>query len=145
MGREIVFATEDGPLREAAIRPEWILEGKPLARNRVLSQSADRTAMTLVWDCTAGRFRWSYDEDETIRILEGGVTLTLPDGQVRTVGPGDVVFFPKGTQAEWTVDEYVRKLAFFRTPAPAPLALAGRAWRKLGGLLRRSSPAMSVG
>lgn len=31
--------------------------------------------MTLVWDCTPGKFMWHYDQDETVHILEGRVVL----------------------------------------------------------------------
>jgi uncharacterized protein len=34
------------------------------------------------------------------------------------VTAGDTVFFPVGSSAEWTVDKYVRKLAFCRVPLP---------------------------
>jgi uncharacterized cupin superfamily protein len=134
---EIVFAKPTGPMNDAPIRSDWIVEGSPVARNQVLAVSDDRLAVTLLWDCTAGRFHWRYDEDETIQILEGGVTLTLPCGRVRSVGPGEVVFFPKGSSALWDVQTYVRKLAFFRQPTPQPVALTMRLLRKVACLLRR--------
>jgi len=39
-------------------------------------------------------------------------------GKSRRVTAGDTVFFPVGSSAEWTVDKYVRKLAFCRVPLP---------------------------
>jgi len=106
------------------INPEWILEGRPVARMEFLSGSADGTANTYFWDCTAGRFNWFYAFDETLHILEGSVSLKEATGRSRIVVAGDVVYFPAGSSAEWTVDRYVRKLAFCRTPLPAPLVLA---------------------
>src|SRR6202142_4564745 len=97
------------------IVPSWILDGKPVARQELLSSSADGTASTYFWDCTAGRFNWFYSFDETLHILEGSVTLKFPDGQSRHAAAGDVVFFPVGSRAEWTVDSYIRMLAFCRT------------------------------
>ncbi len=55
------------------IKIEWILEGAPVARIEQLSTSADGTASTFYWDCTAGRFNWFYAFDETLHILEGSV------------------------------------------------------------------------
>src|SRR5216684_3397890 len=106
------------------IRTTWILAGKPVARVALLSSSADGTASTYCWDCTAGRFNWYYSFDETLHVLEGSVTLKDPAGTSRLVAAGDTIFFPAGSRAEWTVDRYIRKLAFCRTPLPRYIILA---------------------
>ena len=111
-------ANEPSRFVPCPIRAAWILEGSPVARLELLSSSADGTASTYYWDCTAGRFNWYYAFDETLHILEGSVSLKDPSGRSRLVSAGDVVFFPAGSSAEWTVDQYVRKLAFCRTPLP---------------------------
>ena len=126
--------SQDVQLTSAPIRPEWVLEGSPTARNSVLARSADRTALTLFWDCTAGRFRWVYDQDETIHVLEGSATLMLDAGREERLAPGDVVFFPAGTSAVWTVHGYVRKLAVFRETVPQPLAVLVRLRAKVRDL-----------
>jgi uncharacterized protein len=118
------------------IRPEWILEGTPVARLELLSSSADGTASTYYWDCTAGRFNWYYSFDETLYILEGSVTLKSRSGATRLVVAGDTVFFPAGSSAEWTVDSYIRKLAFCRTPLPGFLVTARNLVRRLKRLAR---------
>ena len=142
---KLVFGKMDDRLRDAPIRAEWVLSGAPRARNAVLAVSADRLATTLVWDCTAGRFRWIYDTDETIHIVEGGVRLTDTLGVVRDLGVGDVVFFPAGSSAEWEVQSYVRKLAFFRKPAPQPVSFAIRAAHKLAQLSRTGAGSVGGG
>jgi uncharacterized protein len=106
------------------VRAEWILEGSPVARIQLLSTSEDGTASTYFWDCTAGRFNWFYAFDETFHILEGEVTLKDAAGESRRVVAGDTVFFPLGSAAEWTVHQYVRKLAFCRVPVPQMLTTA---------------------
>jgi uncharacterized cupin superfamily protein len=111
-------AAEPSSFAPCPIRAGWIIEGSPVARVELLSSSADGTASTYYWDCTAGRFNWVYDFDETLHILEGSVTLKEPSGRSLRVVAGDVVFFPAGSTAEWTVDKYIRKLAFCRTPLP---------------------------
>jgi uncharacterized cupin superfamily protein len=113
------------------IQAGWILDGNPVARAELLSSSADGTASTYFWDCTAGRFNWFYSFDETFHILEGTVTLKYPSGVSRRVGTGDTVFFPAGSSAEWTVDNYVRKLAFCRTPLPGFVTFARHVVRRL--------------
>jgi uncharacterized cupin superfamily protein len=59
------------------IYPNWVLEGNPVARNKVLSSSADGSASTIIWDCTAGRFNWIYDVDETIYVIHSNRSLRL--------------------------------------------------------------------
>jgi uncharacterized cupin superfamily protein len=122
------------------IQAAWILDGSPVARAELLSSSADGTASTYFWDCTAGRFNWFYSFDETFHILEGDVTLKYPSGVSRRVGIGDTVFFPAGSSAEWTVDHYVRKLAFCRTPLPRYLTFARHLVRGLKRAVRGGAP-----
>ena len=130
----ITSGTEVPNFFDSPIRASWILEGQPVARAALLSSSADGTASTYYWDCTAGRFNWFYGFDETLHILEGSVTLKAPSGSSRRVVAGDIIFFPAGSQAEWTVDKYIRKLAFCRTPLPGYLVSlrdVGRRFKRL--------------
>jgi uncharacterized protein len=118
-------------LNPSPIYRDWILEGDPVARNTVLSSSADGTSSTLIWDCTAGRFNWFYDIDETIYVIEGSVVIKDPSGTSTRLSVGDTIFFPAGARAEWHVENYIRKIAFCRTPLPRPLVFAKRAYRFL--------------
>jgi uncharacterized cupin superfamily protein len=127
----IAFGAGTVQLNLSAINPDWVLEGNPVTRNKLLSTSADGTASTLFWDCTAGRFNWFYDVDETVYVLEGSVSIRNQEGLVRRVSAGDWIFFPKGSYAEWTVHEYVRKVAFCRSPLPRPVQFARRVYRAL--------------
>ena len=136
----ITVGTSSANLVLNPIQPGWILDGKPIARLELLSSSADGTASTYFWDCTAGRFNWFYSFDETFHVLEGEVTLKYPSGTSHRVGAGDTVFFPAGSSAEWTVDNYVRKLAFCRTPVPRVLTLARHVVRRLRRVVRGGSP-----
>jgi uncharacterized cupin superfamily protein len=132
----ITPGTEAAKFGASPINPSWILAGTPIARVALLSRSADGTASTYYWDCTAGRFNWYYSFDETLHILEGSVTLKAPSGESRLVVAGDIVFFPAGAQAEWTVDKYIRKLAFCRTPLPGFLVSARNVARKVKRLMK---------
>jgi uncharacterized cupin superfamily protein len=135
-----------GDLRSAPIEPSWIHEGMPIARNTMLSRSADRLAWTLVWDCTAGKFEWHYDIDETIHFLEGSATISDGINPAKTFVAGDVLFIPRGAVCHWHVESYVRKVAFCRQTQPKYLALALRAFNKVKKMLRRkSSPTVGGG
>jgi uncharacterized cupin superfamily protein len=118
-------------LKPSPIEPSWIIEGSPEARSHVLSTSTDRTATTMIWSCTEGKFNWYYDVDETIVILEGSIVLESEGLPPKRYGAGDVIFFRHGAQAKWHVDSYVKKLAFLRQTNPSALGFAIRALNKL--------------
>ena len=113
---EIAKLTVD--LTPRPIEPSWIIEGKPDATWCVLSKSADGLASTMVWHCTAGKFNWYYDFDETILILEGGIVLESDSMPPTRYGPGDVIFFKDGAHARWHIESHVKKLAFCRKTQP---------------------------
>ena len=123
-------------LNPAPIQSDWIIEGKPLARNRLLAGSTDGLGSTFMWDCTAGRFNWHYDVDETVYLAEGSITVVDSAGQLSHLRAGDTFFFPQGTRFEWTVHTYVRKIAFIHVPVSGKLALFARMSRAVKRLLR---------
>ena len=130
---EIAKLTVD--LTPRPIEPSWIIEGKPDATWCVLSKSADGLASTMVWHCTAGKFNWYYDFDETILILEGGIVLESDTMPPTRYGPGDVIFFKDGAHARWHIESYVKKLAFCRKTQPVWLGFALRVVLKLKKML----------
>ena len=121
-------------LDPAPIRPEWVLEGQPIARCRHWSDSSDGTTSAMVWDCTAGRFRWFFGGDEIIHIIEGEVIVSGDGVPERRLGPGDAALFRAGTWATWHVPNYVRKHAICRDSLPAYVTLSLRATRKASRL-----------
>jgi uncharacterized cupin superfamily protein len=120
------------------IEPSWIIEGKPDAQWCVLSQSADGLASTMVWECSAGKFNWYYDFDETILILEGSIVLESDGMQATRYVAGDVIFFKDGAHARWHIEDRVRKLAFCRKTQPVWLGFGLRVFLKLRKMLMPS-------
>jgi hypothetical protein len=136
MSRELIeIAKLTVDLTPRPIEPSWIIEGNPDARWCVLSKSADGLASTMVWHCTAGKFNWYYDFDETILILEGGIVLESDTMPPTRYGPGDVIFFKDGAHARWHIESHVKKLAFCRKTQPVWLGLALRVVLKLKKML----------
>ena len=129
--KPIETAYTGGNLTLRPIEPSWVIEGQPESRSNVLSQSRDGQACTIEWECTAGKFNWYYDFDETILILEGSIVIESDDLPPTRYGAGDVIFFKHGAHAKWHVEKYVRKLAFCRNIDPAWLAFPTRVLRKL--------------
>jgi hypothetical protein len=134
----VCASTDPARLEPAPIRPEWVLQGAPVARAVELSRSPDGTAMTALWDCTAGAFNWFFAGDETVHIVEGEVVVE-DEGGTRTLRAGDVALFSAGTWAKWTVPVYVRKVAFCRDPLPKAVLRVVSAMRALKQRLRRGA------
>jgi uncharacterized cupin superfamily protein len=131
----IKFGIGQVDLSPSPIYRDWILEGNPVARNKLLSSSADGYASSYIWDCTAGRFNWFYMADETIYVIEGAVVIKDMAGAARRLGAGDTIFFPAGTHAEWYIEKYIRKFALIRTPVPRSVIYAKRCYRFLKRLV----------
>ncbi|HEY3043353.1 MAG TPA: cupin domain-containing protein [Vicinamibacterales bacterium] len=132
-------------LQANPISGDWVLEGRPQTRSQELARSHDLTSFVMVWDCTAGRFKWHYNKDETLVVLSGEAFITTA-GDERRIGPGDVVFFPAGSSATWHVPNYIKKIAFLRHTMPRPLGFGVLAWNRLLRIMRLagSSPSMSA-
>jgi uncharacterized protein len=111
--------------------PDWILAGAPESGGKRLAASHDGTSAIVVWECTAGRFKWIYSEDETAVVIAGEVFITTDKGEERRLGQGDMAFFPAGTWCIWHVNDRIRKVAVLRRPLPLPLGFGVRAWSKL--------------
>ena len=128
-------------LQDAPIPADWILEGSPVARVRLLSGSTDGKGSTVMWDCTAGRFNWHYDIDETVCVMQGSVVLKDADGKIHRLRDGDTFFFARGTRYEWNVSNYVRKVAFIHVPMSATMLRLRRIYKALKRIVRPTAGA----
>ena len=130
--RSIVAATPaDVELAPEPIPQEWIISGTPVARGKMLVRSKDYTESVVVWDCTAGSFRWHYSQDETLLVISGDAFLLLENGSERRFGPGDLGFFHAGTTCTWRVADNIRKVAVVRETMWRPLGFGLKVWKKL--------------
>ena len=136
LGTLVVTRDDRRDWREAPIEPSWILEGRPRARSIVLARGRDDFAVTTLWECSEGTFRWRFGWDETVHILDGRVDVTDDEGLVHVLEAGSIAVFPAGTWATWKVVGHVRKMAVCRRAFPAKVAMAirflGHARRMLG-------------
>ena len=126
MGRAETCELSPEPINE-----RWILSGKPVARSKVVARTKDLSSSLVVWDCTAGSFRWHYGQDEVIVVISGDLVLLHEDGTERRFSAGDYVFFPAGSVANWRVDNYIRKVALLKEPVWRPLGFALKAFNML--------------
>jgi uncharacterized cupin superfamily protein len=115
----------------APIPASWVREGEPVARAAVLSRCGDGNGVICVWECSAGRFDWTYDIDEMILLLEGEVLITHADGTRSQLTAGSSFFFPTGSRFQWMVPNHVRKLAYLHSPRRHPVRRALGAVKRL--------------
>jgi uncharacterized protein len=132
-------------LEPSPIVTDWIIDGAPEATAKYLMETRDGTSFTVVWDCTAGSFRWRYGEDETVYIVSGEVFITDDGGEERRLAEGDMAFFPAGSSAVWRIPERVRKLAVLnRVSFPKPLVSILRTLKSLRPKLSAVATALGV-
>jgi uncharacterized protein len=127
----LVAPAASAELAAAPITPAWIMDGHPEARSRRLATTRDRTAFVSSWECTPGKFKWVYDEDEIVYIIRGRVFISTSEEVERCLATGDFAFFPAGSSCIWRVTETVRKVAVVRKDVPQLVGVGIRAWHKL--------------
>ena len=87
------------------------IEGNQIEAVRSFFQSPDGTVDIGIWECTPGRFTADRsDSSEICHIISGRVELSRIDGEVRELGPGDLLVLPQGWKGEWRIRETTRKL-----------------------------------
>ena len=117
-------------LRPDPIRREWILSGVPQAASEILARSRDWLSVLVVWECSAGRFKWHYTRDETLIVVSGAASIVDEQGVEQHFGPGDVVFLPAGASRIWNIEDRVRKIALVRETLWPPLGMAAKVFKK---------------
>jgi len=127
-------------LEDHPINPEWVIEGAPHARISEWAESDDGTTSHWTWDCTAGRFRWYYDVDETIVIIAGSVSIQVDDEPPVVLQVGDAAYFAAGHWVTWNVESYVRKHAVVRVPVPRAMRYAVNGFGRRMHRLRDAMP-----
>jgi uncharacterized cupin superfamily protein len=132
MSEEILSATFDAVKLEPGLIPsEWLLSGRPETRSKLLGRSRDRLAYIMLWECGAVSYKWHYNCDEAYIVLSGEGFMTNEKGVESRYGPGDVAFFPAGTDATWRHPDHFRKVAVLKDPVWPPLAFVQKALMKI--------------
>lgn len=117
IGPEVTTGASGMPLSASTIGGGKVLEGVPVeSGSGRLGVTSDDSSFAAIWECTPGKFSWSYGWDETIYLLEGRVTL-WHNGVGTEVRGGDLITFHAGSEVIWDVHEKVRKVAFLHRPS----------------------------
>ena len=95
----------------------FVVEGAAVGEIRWL-QSPDPASATLevgLWRSGPATYDYLFAVDETFCVLEGAVTIDLPDsGETLELGEGDTAYFRAGTRSVWRVTKPFKK--FVITP-----------------------------
>jgi uncharacterized protein len=90
---------------------DGVLEGDPDGRVHWLrtSGSGEATLQAGIFEGQPSRFRYTFETDETILVIEGQVTIELDEGESVALESGDIASFPRGAQATWNITQPLRE------------------------------------
>lgn len=129
------FTLADVALESDAIPTNWLLSGAPETRKKLLVRTHDFLAQILIWECGAVTYKWHYTSDEAYIVISGEGFMTDEKGMEHHFGPGDVAFFPAGTNATWRHPDHFKKVAFLKESFGRPVGFCLKACGKLLRLL----------
>lgn len=87
------------------------IEGDQVEAARKLFEAPDGSLEIGIWECSPGRFTADRTaSSETCYIITGRVEMRRNDGEIRELGPGDLLVLPRGWKGEWHLLERTRKL-----------------------------------
>jgi len=96
----------------------FVVDGKQVGEIRWLWTTANQPSTALevgMWRSQPATYDYFFAVDETFHVIEGAVTIDLPDSSERVeLVAGDIAFFEAGTASVWTITEPFRK--FVITP-----------------------------
>ena len=85
----------------SAVAPEKIIEGAPRSACKIFYTSADEKFYAGIYECTAGKWRVSYDEDEFCTLIEGAVRLISESGDIQEFSAPASFLIPRGFKGFW--------------------------------------------
>ena len=89
-----------------------VLSGDPQHRGRHDLGTFDTPLQVGVWECTPGKFEYTYPDDEFCTLLDGHIKVTDADGNIHEFKTGDSFFTVQGEKVTWEVIETIRKVFF---------------------------------
>lgn len=106
----IPFPTE--PLQDAEWTPvaaEKIISGHPKSACKILYTSKTEEFTAGIYECTAGKLKVSYGEDEFCTLIEGKLRMTNDKGEVQEFKAPDSFLIPSGFSGIWEPLSHLRK------------------------------------
>ena len=87
-----------------------VLSGEPKHNGRHDLGNFETRLQVGVWECSTGKFEYTYTGDEICTLLEGRVVITDTDGAAHHFAAGDTFFTQLGETVTWEVLEPVKKI-----------------------------------
>ncbi|MFN7113041.1 MAG: cupin domain-containing protein [Alphaproteobacteria bacterium] len=107
-----VIRLSPAPLADADRSPvdaAKVLDGTPDQAFDVVYTSQSGELSAGIYECSAGKWRVSYSEDEFCTLTEGTVRITDADGQTTEFRAPDSFMIPAGFNGTWEAVTPVRK------------------------------------
>ncbi len=99
-----VIPYPQAPLQNAEwteVSPEKVITGSPKSTYRVLYTSKSEEFTSGIYECTAGKWKTSYTEDEFCTLIEGRLRMTSDTGEVQEFAAPDSFMIPSGYKGIW--------------------------------------------
>lgn len=113
MTQNVIRFDRNGPNgleRWEEMNPDDLAAGTPVQNGHTYHEIEAAGYLAGVWDCTAfDAHPGPYEVDEFMWLLEGEVTMVMPDGSEVTTRAGEAFVIPKGLKCQWKQPGYVRK------------------------------------
>lgn len=100
------------PLQNAEwtpVAPEKIISGQPKSAVKIIYTSKTEEFTAGIYECTPGKWKTRYTEDEFITLIEGHLRLTHDNGEVQEFKAPDSFLIPSGFSGIWEPLSHVRK------------------------------------
>lgn len=106
----VPFPTE--PLKDmewTAVAPEKIISGQPKSTYKILYTSKSEELYSGIYECTPGKWKVSYAEDEFCTLIEGKLRMTNDKGEMQEFAAPDSFLIPAGFSGTWEPLSHLRK------------------------------------
>lgn len=88
-----------------------LVSGAPVQHGHLYHEIKNQGYSVGIWQCTAFTAQMMpYPVDEYMLLLEGELTMVLPNGQETEIKAGDAFVIPKGFECQWKQTGDVRKI-----------------------------------
>jgi len=103
MTRAFASRVDSSDFEPFELPPDDVLEGQPNARIHWVRPEGNGSQAAGVFRCDPSVFRYAWDADETIHVLEGEVRIEVDGADSFTLGPGGIASFSAGDSGVWNV------------------------------------------
>ncbi|MBU6475341.1 MAG: DUF861 domain-containing protein [Alphaproteobacteria bacterium] len=91
------------------VAPEKTISGAPQAAYKILHTGKSGDFSAGIYECTAGKWKVSYTEDEFCTLIEGRLRMTSDAGEVQEFQAPDSFVIPSGYAGVWEPLTKLRK------------------------------------